>query len=216
MKSTLTFLTITHTSTAGCSDPRNLKRADNSIKFATAADVAADALIMILPLNLLRKLQISPRQKYGLAVIFCLGSIIIAFAFARLVQVTKATSAAGKDPTTVANGPVLLSMWSHIESSVSVIVATLPAFRSLLNGKLGRTQPGNYASPTNGYSGGHSGVKSKARRVLSTTGRSQGDAIRLGSFAGKDDGSIDEWGSQTGLGPFDGIKKQVDYSVTRV
>jgi hypothetical protein len=72
--------------------------------------------------------------------IFSLGTIIIAFAFARLAQVTKATSNAAKDLTTIADGPVLLSMWSHIESSVSVIVATLPAFRYLLNGKIGRTE----------------------------------------------------------------------------
>ncbi|KAF3053180.1 hypothetical protein E8E11_011459 [Didymella keratinophila] len=103
-------------SATGCSDPEDLIRADASIKFATSADVVADAVIMILPLNLLRKLQINARQKFGLAMIFSLGTIIIAFAFARLAQVTKATSNAAKDPTTVADGPVLLSMWSHIES----------------------------------------------------------------------------------------------------
>ena len=95
---------------------------------------------MILPLNLLRDLQINARQKFGLAMVFSLGTIIVAFAFARLAQVTKATSNAAKDPATIADGPVLLSMWSHIESSVSVIVATLPAFRYLLNSKVGRTQ----------------------------------------------------------------------------
>ncbi|KAI4912435.1 hypothetical protein J4E90_005839 [Alternaria incomplexa] len=132
-------------SATGCSDPEDLIRADASIKFATSADVVADALIMLLPLNLLRKLQVSPQQKFGLAVIFSLGTIIIAFAFARLAQVTKATS--NPDPTTLADGPVLLSMWSHIESSVSVIVATLPAFRYLLNGNMGRTRPGPSAPP---------------------------------------------------------------------
>jgi hypothetical protein len=113
-------------------------RADLSIKFATSADVVADTLIMLLPLNLLRKLQVSPQQKFGLAVIFSLGTIIIAFAFARLAQVTKATS--NPNPTALSDGPVLLSMWSHIESSVSIIVATLPAFRYLLNEKTGRTR----------------------------------------------------------------------------
>ena len=100
---------------------------------------------MLLPLNLLRKLQVSPQQKFGLAVIFSLGTIIIAFAFARLAQITKATS--NPDPMALADGPVLLSMWSHIESSVSVIVATLPAFRYLLNGKMGRTRPGPSKPP---------------------------------------------------------------------
>jgi hypothetical protein len=47
---------LTDYPTAGCSDPEDLVRADSSIKFATSADVVADAVIMILPLNLLRKL----------------------------------------------------------------------------------------------------------------------------------------------------------------
>ncbi|KAF1347288.1 hypothetical protein EJ07DRAFT_91138, partial [Lizonia empirigonia] len=127
-------------SSAGCSSPEDIRRADASIKFATIADVVADVIIMVLPLNLLRKLQVSTRQKFGLAVIFSLGTIIIAFAFARLGQVSKATSKMAKNPSTVADGPVLLSMWSHIESSVSIVVATLPAFRYLLSVKLGRTQ----------------------------------------------------------------------------
>ncbi|KAJ4362768.1 hypothetical protein N0V95_001259 [Ascochyta clinopodiicola] len=196
----------------GCSDPEDLVRPDASIKFATSADVVADAIIMILPLNLLRKLQVSARQKFGLAVIFSLGTIIIAFAFARLAQVTKATSNAAKDPSTVADGPVLLSMWSHIESSVSVIVATLPAFRYLLNGKIGRTQG---RSNTRDYSRGknisHDAAKSKTRRVLS--GQWPGTTSKSMTSHDKNGMADNDWGSETELRPIAGIEKRMDYTL---
>ncbi|KAJ4372881.1 hypothetical protein N0V83_003172 [Neocucurbitaria cava] len=213
--------------------PDDLHRADISIKFATSADVVADAIIMTLPLNLLRKLQITPSQKFGLAVIFSLGTIIIAFAFARLVQVTKATS--NPNPLTLADGPVLLSMWSHIESSVSIIVATLPAFRYLLSSKAGRTRPGAYNSSSGGprggggYYGGGSGglqqsgssVKSRAKRVLGasawarSTGGGGDSAIRLPSNDERGRNGSNDWGSETELRPIGGIEKHVDYTVTR-
>ncbi|CAG5156673.1 uncharacterized protein ALTATR162_LOCUS4470 [Alternaria atra] len=200
-------------SATGCSDPDDIIRADASIKFATSADVVSDALIMLLPLNLLRKLQVSPQQKFGLAVIFSLGTVIIAFAFARLAQVTKATS--NPDPATLADGPVLLSMWSHIESSVSVIVATLPAFRYLLNGKMGRTRPSRSAPPVYGSAEpSASGAQSKARRVFSGHRWSHNTGLRLPSSEQGRKGSND-WGSETELRPMAGIEKQVDFSIER-
>ncbi|KAF3040956.1 hypothetical protein E8E12_008667 [Didymella heteroderae] len=194
---------------AGCSDPEDLVRADASIKFATSADVIADAVIMILPLNLLRKLQINARQKYGLAMIFSLGTIIIAFAFARLAQVTKATSNAAEDPTTVADGPVLLSMWSHIESSVSVIVATLPAFRYLLNGRIGRTQG---RSNTRERIGGRHTTEtigqSRVRRDLS--GQWGGNSRR--TMSKREEGKLadNDWGSETELRPIQGTERRAE------
>ncbi|TQN64877.1 hypothetical protein CSHISOI_10461, partial [Colletotrichum shisoi] len=119
--------------------------------------------------------------KLGLAVLFSLGGIIIAFAIARLIRVTKATGDAAKDPTTVANGPALLSMWSHIESSVSIIVATLPAFRFLL----GRNRTATRKT-TNKCDG-------------PTIGGSGDDSYRHGSAQG----------SETELTPVRGIQKEI-------
>ncbi|KAB2098871.1 hypothetical protein AG0111_0g12886 [Alternaria gaisen] len=200
-------------SATGCSDPEDLIRADASIKFATSADVVADALIMLLPLNLLRKLQVSAQQKFGLAIVFSLGTIIIAFAFARLAQVTKATS--NPDPAALADGPVLLSMWSHIESSVSVIVATLPAFRYLLNGTMGRTRPSPSAPPVYGSAEPSApGPQSKARRVFSGHRWSHNTGLRLpSSEQGRKESN--DWGSETELRPMAGIEKQVDFTVER-
>ncbi|PGH08074.1 hypothetical protein AJ79_06074 [Helicocarpus griseus UAMH5409] len=130
------FLTCTplakYWSPEGCSDPRNVKRSDSSIRFATGADIAADFLIMLLPLRLLLKVQISNKQKIGLACMFSLGLIVIAFAFVRLYQVTKATKDAQINPTALTDGPLLLSMWSQIEAAVALLVANIPAFRSLI------------------------------------------------------------------------------------
>lgn len=167
---------------------------------------------MVLPLNLLRKLQINARQKFGLAMIFSLGTIIIAFAFVRLAQVTKATSNAAKDPTTVADGPVLLSMWSHIESSVSVIVATLPAFRYFLNKKVGRTQGRSSTRERSGpRSTAQAAGQSKTRRVLS--GQWAGNSSR--TMSNRDNSKVgdNDWGSETELRPVQGIEKRVEYSL---
>ena len=197
---------------AGCSDPEDLIRADASIKFATSADVVADAVIMILPLNLLRDLQINARQKFGLAMVFSLGTIIVAFAFARLAQVTKATSNATKDPATIADGPVLLSMWSHIESSVSVIVATLPAFRYLLNSKVGRTQGRSNTRERSGpRSSTHVAGQSKTRRVLS--GQWGGKSSRTMSYRNNSKVADNVWGSETELRPVQGIERRVEHSL---
>ncbi|KAG0648038.1 hypothetical protein D0Z07_5941 [Hyphodiscus hymeniophilus] len=122
-------------SATGCSSPDDLKRSGASIKFATGVDIAADFLVMLLPLRLLVTLQISLKQKLGLAGLFSLGIIVIVFAFVRLFKVTRATALSQTDPTTLADGPIILSLWSTIEAAVSVIVANLPAFRSLLRNK---------------------------------------------------------------------------------
>jgi rhodopsin domain-containing protein len=87
---------------------------------------------MLLPLRLLWTLQISRKQKVALGCMFSLGVIVIVFAFVRLSNVIKATSQAKTNPTTLANAPILLSLWSTIEAAVAVLVANLPAFRSLL------------------------------------------------------------------------------------
>ena len=75
------------------------------------------------------------KQKAGLAGLFSLGTIVIVFAFVRLFNVTKATKDSQVDPTTLANGPIILSTWSTIEAAVGTIVANLPAFRSLLTNR---------------------------------------------------------------------------------
>jgi hypothetical protein len=107
---------------------------------------------MLLPLKLIWLLNISHQQKFGLAAIFSLGTIIVVFAFVRLANVTRATAAATTNPLTVADGPILLSMWSDIECGVAVFVVNLPAFRSLLRTRGNTTRGSSKKQGTNGSS----------------------------------------------------------------
>jgi hypothetical protein len=96
---------------------------------------------------------------------------------------------------------------------VSVIVATLPAFRWTLNSKLGRT--GVRPSATPAYDSAPnkaSGATSKSKAVLSGRGWSHCDSTRLHSIDRRRPSSTD-WGSETELRPIGGIEKQVDYTV---
>jgi len=87
---------------------------------------------MLLPLRLLVTVRISLKQKLGLTCLFSLGAIVIVFAFIRLSRVRIATTGPRSNPTTMADAPLILSLWSTIEAAIAVIVANLPAFRSLL------------------------------------------------------------------------------------
>lgn len=100
---------------------------------------------MLLPLNLLRQLQLGRKKKAGLAGVFAVGLLIMVFAVVRLVEVTQATAAVALDPTRVAESPIKLSAWSHIEGSVSIIVASLPTFQFLRRG--GTTSKSSNKSP---------------------------------------------------------------------
>ena len=123
---------------------------------------------MLLPLRLLATLRINAKQKLALAGMFSLGLIVIAFAFVRLVEVTKATAKSKTDPTTVAEGPILLSVWSVIEAAVAVVVANLPAFRSLLRTR-GKT--GASGSSQERYRGATGGSNAYSDHMTSSRGR---------------------------------------------
>jgi hypothetical protein len=90
---------------------------------------------MLLPLRLLLTLRISLKQKLGLSCLFSLGIIVVVFAFIRLSKVIKATAESKTDPTTMADAPIILSLWSTIEAAVAVVVANLPAFRSIIRNR---------------------------------------------------------------------------------
>ena len=78
--------------------------------------------VMALGLRLLRRLQISPKEKLALAAIFSVGLIKVTFAIIRVVKI-------GASATHV--NPIWLALWSMIEASVAVAVVCLPSFRVL-------------------------------------------------------------------------------------
>ena len=65
-------------------------------------------MIMALPLNLLWDLQVTRKQKLGLAIVFSVGAIIILVAIVRAVEIHSKARSDG----------ILLNIWSIIESSV--------------------------------------------------------------------------------------------------
>lgn len=86
-------------------------------------------MIMILPIRLLRELQVDRRQKIGLAGIFGVGVIIMAAAIVRCTQIVAYAR----------SDPVGLAVWSLVESSISVMVGALPALKTLLTRTILRT-----------------------------------------------------------------------------
>ncbi|KAL8767038.1 MAG: hypothetical protein Q9209_006332 [Squamulea sp. 1 TL-2023] len=77
---------------------------------------------MGLGLRLLWNLQINVKEKLALGAIFSVGLIKITFAIIRVVKI-------GASATHV--NPIWLALWSMIEASVAVVVASLPSFRVL-------------------------------------------------------------------------------------
>lgn len=74
-------------------------------------------LVFILPFFLLRKLQVSRRQLWGLISIFGLGGIAILMSVARIVALGFSASTAE------------IAIWTALECSIAIVVACCPALR---------------------------------------------------------------------------------------
>ncbi|CAK3881388.1 hypothetical protein DOTSEDRAFT_110929 [Lecanosticta acicola] len=111
--------------------------------FNTALDVA----VFVLPLPLIRTLQMAKRTKIGLASVFALGAFTIAASIVRMVELHSSAQAIAHDPTW---GSMPALIWTEIEANTAVICCTLPALRQLavrtwrtLRGKKGPETPFN-------------------------------------------------------------------------
>ena len=81
-------------------------------------------LVMVLPIYMLRKLQIPRKQKIGLGIIFSLATIIIIFELLRFLEFLPATDS-GSSLT-------MPCLWSVLETNVAIVVSCLPIYRTLL------------------------------------------------------------------------------------
>ncbi|KAB8237011.1 uncharacterized protein BDW43DRAFT_308023 [Aspergillus alliaceus] len=115
-------------------------------------------LANVSPLRLLQKAKINKHQKLGLAVVFCVGFIIIATAIVRAIEIT------GKSYS----DQVGLAVWSIAESSISVIVGCLPPFKSFIS-KKSSTTPYLYASSYTGNRYDRSATSARKKRSLVAT-----------------------------------------------
>lgn len=151
---------IQRNSTGQCTKPIDTEGSKISISYSTAVDILTDIMIMLLPLRLIPTLQVNRRQKIGLAGVFCVGIMVIAAAIARLTQII------GQART----DPVGLAVWGIVESSVSVIVGSLPALKSLLSRTMERTlRQGHtpYAPGSSSRRGGHSSREKRSNTLES-------------------------------------------------
>jgi hypothetical protein len=86
-------------------------------------------MIMALPIKLLTFLHVSQAQRLALIGIFSVGAIVIACALVRLTQIVAQAR----------SDPVGLAVWGIVESSMSVVVGSLPALKSFFGRALDRT-----------------------------------------------------------------------------
>ncbi|KAI4950053.1 hypothetical protein J4E91_004709 [Alternaria rosae] len=95
-----------------CAKPNEQKRAQFSLWFAYAVDVAGDLAVMFLPFRMTWNLRLPRAQKLGIFVLFGSGWICIVFATLRVVQVSV------KDGLPKIPDPKWLQMWTIIETSM--------------------------------------------------------------------------------------------------
>ena len=120
--------------------------------------------VMALPLDMLKGLQMSTKAKIGLAGIFCLATITIAFDILRAIEILTKNNHTGST-----------ALWTNLESAVAVIVSCLPSFRALLSPR----KDGNAKKTTSRYRQRSLAVIDSAKICLTS-----------GKFAGSDDAGM--------------------------
>ena len=151
-----------------CLSRQSVTRTRISIQFSTAVDVLSDVMIMALPMRILWSLHITRRQKFALASVFSLATVVIIFAIVRAVE-TLSTLTPEALASLEGSDPISLTLFSALESQIAVIVSCLPTFRVLILGASGNTGNRYQSDPENppiGFSFSSSVMRScsKAKR----------------------------------------------------
>ncbi|KAI4638793.1 hypothetical protein J4E93_009821 [Alternaria ventricosa] len=84
-------------------------------------DLLMHSTVMLLPIGLIRNLQIPLARKIQIGGLFALGILVIIASIIRVIQVGATTSAGNTTPSLT-----WLALWSIIESSVAIIVGCGP------------------------------------------------------------------------------------------
>lgn len=145
-----------------CVKPIDYRGTVIAVSYSTTVDILTDVLIMALPFKLLYTVKITTKQKLGLAGVFGIATIIIVVAIVRAVEIT----------TRARTDAVLLTVWSIVESTVSVIVGCLPVFKSLFTNR-NSTVGGRYSAKRS---------KTAIRSTLSSTSAKRASNIPLQSY----------------------------------
>ncbi|KAI9865651.1 MAG: hypothetical protein M1813_002109 [Trichoglossum hirsutum] len=111
------------------------------IQFNAAFNIFVDLLIYILPIPVVRKLQINPRKKISIYVIISLGFIPVIASALRLYAIV----IWARSSDMLWNWPLVL-IWGNIEVSVAITVASFPSLTALIRKTMGNVL-GTTATP---------------------------------------------------------------------
>ncbi|KAK0626376.1 hypothetical protein B0T14DRAFT_387386, partial [Immersiella caudata] len=128
----------------------------NALAFTTATfGIAQDIVILVLPLPLLAKLDVSRRSKLGIMLMFSLGIFVFITSCVRLWTIFSFGDSV--NPTWDYTNVLI---WTGLEVAVSIIVTSLPAIRVLLS----HCFPDTFGSPPpsrrRGAGGGYTSTSS--------------------------------------------------------
>jgi hypothetical protein len=116
---------------------------------------------MLLPIGLIRNLQIPLARKIQIGGLFALGILVIIASIVRVIQVGATTGASNATPSLT-----WLALWSIIESSVAIIVGCGPGLYRKVKAFYGNTRVSAYNS------GGY--IKTTEDRRTGTKGNTDG------------------------------------------
>ncbi|KAI4110553.1 MAG: hypothetical protein LQ345_006978 [Seirophora villosa] len=106
-----------------CSSAKALHDIRTTYKYWCALNVGTDLIVMALPLYMLSGLQLRPTQKAILGGVFSLGLVVPIVDILRTVESLESGTFSG------------VALWSSLEVTIAVIVASLPLYRVLLTPK---------------------------------------------------------------------------------
>ncbi|KAI2641734.1 hypothetical protein GGS26DRAFT_15108 [Hypomontagnella submonticulosa] len=108
-------------------DPAHCMNLPQFMFVTSILNTAADLAILAIPVPLVRRLQIAPRQRAALMLVFTIGTIVCIASIMRLVLIFQL--GATTDPST---GGLTLGIWSGVENNLAIICACLPTLRPIL------------------------------------------------------------------------------------
>ncbi|KAI5458332.1 hypothetical protein BGZ63DRAFT_427584 [Mariannaea sp. PMI_226] len=156
--------------TAGaCSTERDVKASKISLWYSFAVDIITDVIVMMLPLKLIKDLQMPLSKKISIGSLFCLGLVCIAVSVVRVTQLGQAQH--DEQPNAA-----WLALWGIIESAIAVIIGCGPGFyrkaqTMTSSQKRYYGSQGSRAARSNGFTG-------------NTNNNSRRGDVELSSFAG--------------------------------
>ncbi|KAI4100418.1 MAG: hypothetical protein LQ339_005479 [Xanthoria mediterranea] len=156
-----------------CSSPEKLHDIRATYKYWCALNVGTDLIVLILPLFMIYGLQLRTSQKVVLTLIFSLGLLVAIVDILRTVESLQSGTFSG------------VALWSSLEVTIAVTVASLPLYRVLITRKgrrslLSRLSMERYKNMDDNYSPG-----ATERKFLDThhdDGSERGKGRAVGTF----------------------------------